>query len=159
MDTNVLIDFRQQDGKTPEVPVTEGYLLWTPLRREIYDTYVTVPEPFAVYLTNGVGTAVIKNSWPYWRVTERGIPSGITRTVQVPSVSEIHYSSLTDVDPSTLEPSAEPEAAWWAAWDAMAAGTYLVPDPTNVGLYLAATGSSMTPDPALDGLYTIGVPA
>ena len=132
MDTNVLIDFRQQDGKTPEVPVTEGYLLWTPLRREIYDTYVTVPEPFAVYLTNGVGTAVIKNSWPYWRVTERGIPSGITRTVQVPSVSEIHYSSLTDVDPATLEPSAEPEAAWWAIVESLPLPAFR-PDPDDEG--------------------------
>ena len=156
MDTNVLIDFRQQDGKTPEVPVTDGYLLWTPLRREIYDTYVTVPAPFTVYLTNGVGTAVIKNSWPYWRVTEKGIPSGITRTLYVPSVSEIHYSALTDVDPSTLEPSAEPEAAWWAAWTALAAGTYLVPDPVHPGLYLMASGSSLTPDPDHTGLYTIG---
>ena len=135
MDTNVLIDFRQQDGKTPEVPVTEGYLLWTPLRREIYDTYITVPEPFAVYLTNGVGTAVIKNSWPYWRVTERGIPSGITRTVQVPSVSEIHYSSLIDVDPATLEPSAEPEAAWWAIVEALPLPAFR-PDPDDDGALL-----------------------
>ena len=115
MDTNVLIDFRQQDGKTPEVPVTDGYLLWTPLRREIYDTYVTVPAPFTVYLTNGVGTAVIKNSWPYWRVTEKGIPSGITRTVYVPSVSEIHYSALESVDPGSVLPASDPEPAWWVA--------------------------------------------
>ena len=135
MDTNVLIDFRQQDGKTPEVPVTEGYLLWTPLRREIYDTYVTVPEPFTVYLTNGVGTAVIKNSWPYWRVAEKGIPSGITRTLYVPSVSEIHYSSLPDVDPATLEPSAEPEAVWWAIVESLPLPAFR-PDPDHPDIAL-----------------------
>ena len=50
----------------------------------------------------------------------------------------------------------EPEAAWWAAWQAMAAGTYLVPDPTHPGLYLPTAGSAMVEDPAHDGLYTIG---
>ena len=94
-----------------------------------------------------------------WQIIER-TPHGKTRYVLVPdSVATLDSADLIDVDPATLAPTAEPEAAWWAAWDAMAAGTYLVPDPTNVGLYLAATGSSMTPDPALDGLYTIGVPA
>ena len=52
--------------------------------------------------------------------------------------------------------AAEPDAAWWAAWQAMASGTYLVPDPANVGLYLPTAGSAMVEDPAHDGLYTIG---
>ena len=93
------------------------------------------------------------------QIVER-TPRGKTRYVLVPdSVATLDYADLVDVDPATLDPTAVPEAAWWAAWQAMAAGTYLVHDPAHPGLYLAATGSSMTPDPALDGLYTIGVPA
>lgn len=38
----------------------------------------------------------------------------------------------------------------------LAAGTYLVPDPSNPGLYLPTAGSAMVEDPAHDGLYTIG---
>ena len=109
--------------------------MWTPLRREIYDIYVTVPAPFTVYLTNGVGTAVIKNSWPYWRVTEKGIPSGITHTLYVPNVPEIHYSALIDVDPATLEPSAEPEAAWWAIVESLPLPAFR-PDPDDDGALL-----------------------
>ena len=72
------------------------------------------------------------------------------------SVATLDYADLVDVDPATLDPTAEPEAAWWAAWQAMAAGTYLVPDPANVGLYLPTAGTAMVEDPAHDGLYTIG---
>ena len=68
-----------------------------------------------------------------------------------------HTHTLDDVsDSATRLAMTAAERTKLAAWDAMAARTYLVPDPTNVGLYLAATGSSMTPDPAHDGLYTIG---
>ena len=35
-------------------------------------------------------------------------------------------------------------------------GTYLVPDPSNPGLYLPTAGTAMVEDPAHDGLYTIG---
>ena len=38
----------------------------------------------------------------------------------------------------------------------LAAGAYLVPDPTHPGLYLPTAGSAMVEDPAHDGLYTIG---
>ena len=36
------------------------------------------------------------------------------------------------------------------------AGTYLVPDPSNPGLYLPTAGTAMVEDPTHDGLYTIG---
>ena len=91
-----------------------------------------------------------------WQIIER-TPRGKTRYVLVPdSVATLDYADLVDVDPATLEPSAEPEAAWWAAWQAMASGTYLVPDPSNPGLYLPTAGTAMVEDPAHDGLYTIG---
>ena len=91
-----------------------------------------------------------------WQIIER-TPRGKTRYVLVPdSAAVLDYADLVDVDPATLAPTAEPEAAWWAAWQAMAAGTYLVPDPSNPGLYLPTAGSAMVEDPAHDGLYTIG---
>ena len=91
-----------------------------------------------------------------WQIIER-TPRGKTRYVLVPdSVATLDYADLVDVDPLTLDPTAEPEAAWWAAWTALAAGTYLVPDPVHPGLYLMASGSSLTPDPDHTGLYTIG---
>ena len=75
-------------------------------------------------------------------------------------------TSIGAVDPADVDaaiaayllahPPAEPEAAWWAAWQAMASGTYLVPDPSNPGLYLPTAGTAMVEDPAHDGLYTIG---
>ena len=163
MDTNVLIDFRQQDGKTPEVPVTDGYLLWTPLRREIYDTYITVPEPFTVYLTNGVGTAVIKNSWPYWRVAEKGIHSGITHTLYVPNVPEIHYSELPDVDPATLEPSPEALAGWTAALDEVrnlrddaVAAVGLIEPITELAEQALASAVDIDYDPVIGWIITRG---
>ena len=91
-----------------------------------------------------------------WQIIER-TPRGKTRYVLVPdSAATLDYAHLVDVDPTTLDATAAPEAAWWAAWQAMASGTYLVPDPANVGLYLPTAGSAMVEDPANDGLYTIG---
>ena len=40
--------------------------------------------------------------------------------------------------------------------EAMASGTYLVPDPSNPGLYLPTADTAMVEDPTYDGLYTIG---
>lgn len=95
-------------------------------------------------------------AWWCWQIIER-TPRGKTRYVLVPdSVATLDYGPLVDVDPLTLDPAAKPEAAWWAAWNAMAAGTYLVPDPSSPGLYLPAAGTAMVEDPAHDGLYTIG---
>ena len=91
-----------------------------------------------------------------WQIIER-TPRGKTRYVLVPdSAATLDYADLVDVDPATLDPTAAPEAAWWAAWTAMAAGTYLVPDPVYPGLYIMTEGSTLTPDPDYPGLYSIG---
>ena len=42
------------------------------------------------------------------------------------------------------------------AWNPVAASTYLVPDPSNPGLYLPTAGAAMVEDPTHNGLYTIG---
>ena len=57
-----------------------------------------------------------------WRIIER-TPHGKTRYVLVPdSVATLDYADLVDVDPLTLDPTAEPEAAWWAALELAALG-------------------------------------
>ena len=74
-----------------------------------------------------------------WQIIER-TPRGKTRYVLVPdSVATLDYADLVDVDPLTLEPTAEPEAAWWAAIETMAGGWPLPafrPDPDDDGALL-----------------------
>ena len=117
-----------------------------------------LPASFTVRLVGGealLHLAPTGAGW-CWQIIER-TPRGKTRYVLVPDLAAtLDYADLVDVDPLTLDPAAEPDAAWWAAWQAMASGTYLVPDPANVGLYLPTAGSAMVEDPTHDGLYTIG---
>ena len=57
---------------------------------------------------------------------------------------------------AAAESAGQAQQSAQAAWNAMASGTYLVPDPSNPGLYLPTAGTAMVEDPAHDGLYTIG---
>ena len=97
---------------------------------------------------------------PEWMVGRIPMIDPATGRLPVEYVPEEIGAAVTHVDEvarqASASASAAAESARQAQQSAQAAGTYLVPDPTNVGLYLAAAGSSMTPDPALDGLYTIG---
>ena len=157
--TVVLVDLRRPDATGVDVPAV-GALRWQPTLRRTVGTHITLPDAFTVELVDGRASVDVAPTGLDWCWTVREFPrTGIVRHVQVPALGPVNYSALVDVDPKTLEPAAEPEAAWWAAWTALAAGTYLVPDPAHPGLYLAASGSSMTPDPDHTGLYTIGTPA
>ena len=123
------------------------------------DDRIVLEASIEVTLVDGYATIDLEPTnpatLPAWKVWEK-TPHGIERVVLVPAVESVDYGDLVDVDPTTLAPTAEPDAAWWAAWNAMASGTYLVPDPVNTGLYIPTAGSSMIPDPANEGLYTIG---
>jgi len=67
-----------------------------------------------------------------WRAQEIGYHDMVTRTVAVPeSETPVEYADLVDVDPETMQPDDEPEAAWWQALSETAAG--VVPDG-SVGL-------------------------
>ena len=83
-----------------------------------------LPASFTVRLVGGealLHLAPTGAGW-CWQIIER-TPRGKTRYVLVPdSVATLGYAPLVDVDPTTLDPAAEPEAAWWAAWDALASG-------------------------------------
>lgn len=101
-----------------------GTLRWEPTARRLAGVEVVLPQGFTVALPeSGDWLAVdVPASGPAWcwRVSER-IPGGggIVRYVAVPDLPSASYSELVDVDPATLDPSAEPEAAWWAALDGL----------------------------------------
>ena len=137
-----------------------GPMRFAPSKRRPDGADIILPAGFDVDLVDGEVVVELDATGPDWCwCAYEPTLRGAIRSFSVPEAGDdevLEYSSLPDVDPATLEPSAEPEAAWWAAWQAMAAGTYLVPDPTNVGLYLPTAGTAMVADPTHDGLYTIG---
>ena len=157
--SRVHFQFRQPDPGDPSgLGVVDAEVVeLTPLRRRIDGRVVVLPRTVPVLLEQGEAIVELAATGPSecWQAVEPD--TGKTRYFTIPDTTAVlEYTELPDVDPTTLEPSAEPEAAWWAAWQAMAAGTYLVPDPSNPGLYLPTAGSAMVEDPAHDGLYTIG---
>lgn len=119
---------------------------------------IILPEAFSVRLVNGEATLSLRptDAWWCWEIREQADNGRIRHLSVVDSALVVDYADAVDVDPTTLTPAAAPEAAWWALWNAMAAGTYLVPDPINVGLYIPTEANPMTQDPAHAGLYTIG---
>lgn len=84
-----------------------------------------------------------------WRMDER-VPGGRrNRYVAVPnSLTPVEYADLVEIDPATLEPLAEPQAAWWVALqDAqMASGMTL----TQVNELIAAHAADPHPHVAYD---------
>ena len=103
---------------------------------------------------------------PEWMVGRVPTIDPATGRLPVEYVPEEIGAAVTHVDEVAGRASASASAAAesagqaqqsaQAAWNAMASGTYLVPDPSNPGLYLPTAGTAMVEDPAHDGLYTIG---
>ena len=74
-----------------------------------------------------------------WQIIER-TPHGKTRYVLVPgSVATLDYADLVDVDPLTLDPTAEPEAAWWAMAGSTVTSGAVVGDDLILTRYDAST--------------------
>jgi len=156
--SRVHVSLHRDDGTSERTPIA-GMIRFAPSKRRTAGADVILPAGFDAELVGGEVTVELAPTGPDWCwVVIEPTKRGLIRYIIVPDVGDVvlEYSSLPDVDPATLEPSAEPEAAWWAAWQAMASGTYLVPDPSNPGLYLPTAGSAMVEDPAHNGLYTIG---
>lgn len=108
----------EPDGglRPPEGIAGRGALHCRPTRRHRDGAKLVLPDPFVVPLTDGEGTVNLRPTAPgwAWELAER-YTGGVTRTVLVPDSDEVvEYADLVDVDPTTLEPDAEPEAAWWA---------------------------------------------
>ena len=100
-----------------------------------------LPASFTVRLVGGealLHLAPTGAGW-CWQIIER-MPRGKARYVLVPdSVATLDYGDLVDVDPTTLDPTAVPEAAWWAAIEGIggdigqAVADYLAANPPSVG--------------------------
>jgi hypothetical protein len=141
-----------------------GTVEFRPTKRRI-ETYgdaadVVLPSPFTVGIGADVPPVVeldpTEPGWA-WQVVERvqgGSPRA--RYVQVPDnpVDVIDYADLVAVDPATLEPTEEPEAAWWATVNALTAGQGYIALDTDGVPYFDTDGVSqpVTIRPDTDGV-------
>lgn len=111
--------------KVPEIAglgPASGALRWTPTKRHLAGDSVVMPKGFTAELVNGEAAIEVEPStaeWA-WRVDE-AIPGtqSQSRFVAVPDLAQVDYTTLIQVDPATLVPSAEPEPAWYAYVDTL----------------------------------------
>jgi hypothetical protein len=113
--TQVLVTLHKPES-AGNVPVP-GHIRATPTRRRTVGDTIVLPIPFTASLTAGVVTVELAANgadW-CWRIEEMTSAMAImaTRYVAVPeSGSTLGYEDLVDVDPDTLDPAVEPQAAW-----------------------------------------------
>ena len=123
-----------RDAAHGKAPIT-GPMRFAPSRRRSDGQDIILPAGFDVDLVDGEAIVELDATGPDWCWTAyEPTIRGIIRSFLVPDVPDdevLEYSSLPDVDPTTLEPSAEPEAAWWAALKAGAYGVAATPDPDD----------------------------
>ena len=103
----------------PNVPAS-GAVSFTPTRsRVVTGGELVLPVPFHEKIgplgVLDVPLDATSLEWA-WRVDRHvnGVLD-VTEYVTVPDVAEIDFTDLVRVDPATLEPSTDPEAAWWTA--------------------------------------------
>ena len=115
-----------------------------------------LPAGFTVRLVGGealLHLAPTGAGW-CWQIIER-TPRGKTRYVLVPdSPTVVDYADLVDVDPLTLDPTAKPEAAWWAAIEGIQGGAGGLTVIDNGDGTLTIDGTTIVDN--LDGTLTIG---
>ena len=131
-----------RDAAHGKAPIT-GPMRFAPSRRRPVGADIILPAGFDVDLVDGEAIVELDATGPDWCWTAyEPTLRGAIRSFLVPDVPDdevLEYEGLTDVDPATLEPSAEPEAAWWAAIETMAGGWPLPafrPDPDDDGALL-----------------------
>lgn len=112
--TQVLISLTVSSTDGSRHPAS-GSVRFTPSKRLTAGEDVVLPVPTAVSLdSDGRATVELTPTsvdW-YWRVTEV-VSSGIVRYVSVPDSTEpVEYTTLTDVDPATLQPTEDSVPAW-----------------------------------------------
>ena len=131
-----------RDAAHGKAPIS-GPMRFAPSRRRSAGADIILPAGFDVDLVDGEAIVELDATGPDWCWTAvEPTKRGAIRSILVPEASDdevLEYEGLTDVDPATLEPSAEPEAAWWAAIETMAGGWPLPafrPDPDDDGALL-----------------------
>lgn len=141
------------------VPAKGGFRFTPTARRVIVGApdVVVLPASFSVQLVGGAADVTLEpttGAW-VWRVDEycTGTPARTTH-VAVPDVAELDDTDLVVVDPATLEPAAEPEAAWVA----MAQSTITTGTVTGDDLILTRTdGTTVNAGVVRGADGTIGV--
>ena len=134
-----------------------GSLEWRPTKRRDVAGDVVLPAPFTVGLADPPPVITVDPTEPgwAWQVVERvqgGSPKA--RYLTVPdSATVVDYADLIAVDPATLDPVAEPEAAWWAALTNV--GTYAT-DPDDPDALLVTTVTAQTDPADDDALVLVG---
>lgn len=142
--SRVHFQFRQPDPDDPSgLEVVDAEVVEiTPLRRRIDGRVVVLPRTVPVLLEQGEAIVELAATGPSecWQAVEPD--TGKTRHFTIPDTTAVlEYTELPDVDPTTLEPSAEPEAAWWAAIETMAGGW---PLPASTALRVSRPCSRRT---------------
>ena len=105
------------DGRMPLV----GDVTFSRSKRTSDGVWVVLPIEFSKRLILGECTVELEPTKPgeCWVVGEP-TAQGRTRSILVPdSLSVLEYQYLPEVDPGTLEPEAEPEAAWWSVVESL----------------------------------------
>ena len=131
-----------RDAAHGKAPIT-GPMRFAPSRRRSDGQDIILPAGFNVDLVDGEAIVELDPTGPDWCwAAYEPTLRGAIRHFLVPDVPDdevLEYEGLTDVDPNTLESSAEPEAAWWAAVEGIGDGIgqavadYLVANPPTVG--------------------------
>ena len=127
-----------RDAAHGKAPIT-GPMRLAPSRRRSDGQDIILPAGFDVDLVDGEAIVELDATGPDWCWTAyEPTVRGIIRSFLVPDVPDDEvpeYEGLTDVDPATLEPSAEPEAAWWAIAESLPLPAFR-PDPDDDGALL-----------------------
>lgn len=119
--TTITVDLRRpsEDGTYVSAGIT---LECTPTKRFDMDDFVVLPLPFRTRVVEDttITLQATDDTW-CWKINERESGRSSLRYVIVPESAEpVSYTDLVEVDPATLEPGTEPEAAWNLALDVVA---------------------------------------
>ncbi|WKW85558.1 hypothetical protein SEA_LAKSHMI_1 [Arthrobacter phage Lakshmi] len=87
-----------------------GRVAWIPTERKVDGSLVVLPSRVSVTLTPEASAEIEPGVYLFH---EEAV-GGISAYRIVPNAIEVEYASLVAVDPATLDPEAQPEAAWYA---------------------------------------------
>ncbi|AZS11108.1 hypothetical protein SEA_WAWA_1 [Arthrobacter phage Wawa] len=87
-----------------------GRIAWVPTERKVDGSIVVLPTRVSVTL-DPLSSAQIE---PGIYLFHEEVVGGISAYRVVPNSLEADYSSLVAIDPATLDPASQPEAAWYA---------------------------------------------
>ncbi|ALY10726.1 minor tail protein [Arthrobacter phage Wayne] len=87
-----------------------GRVAWVPTERKVDGSLVVLPAKVSVTLEADASAEIEPGTYLFHEQAVGGVSAYRT----VPNAIEVDYSSLVAIDPDTLDPEAQPEAAWYA---------------------------------------------